>query len=140
MKAFLKGISVVALGSALLIPDVALAQYEGPGSGEHAAKELPPVEQLRWEGDSVESVKEFAATYEKLHRPIVLRGHIVEQVGPDRYRFEDTSGSIRIDADPGRFPSPPINENTTVDIIGNVDQRYVNEVEIDVSHIRVVSR
>ena len=140
MKAILNVIAIVVVGSVVLGPRASFAQYDGPGSAEHAVKPLPPVDQLRWDGASVKSVEEFATTYEKLHRPIVLRGRIVEQLGPDRYLFEDDSGRIRIDADPGLFPSPPINENTTVDIVGNVDQQHVQGIEIDVVQIRVVSR
>ena len=140
MKVILNAVAVIAMAGAVVGPRASLAQFDGPGSGVHAVKPLPPVDELRWEGDSVKSVEEFAEDYEKQNRPVVLRGRIVEQLSPDRYMFEDTSGRIRIDADPHLFPSPPINENTTVDIVGNVDQQHMKGVEIDVAQIRVVSR
>ncbi len=123
----------------LVFPSPTPADYEGSGSAEHRVTRQK-WEDLQWVGDSVASVKENASVYERLHRPIVLRGRIVEQLGPDRYQFEDTSGSIRIDADPGVFPSAKVDENTLVDVIGNVDVEYVEGMELDVAYIRVVSR
>lgn len=138
----MRSISILAATAAtvlcILIPTPAPADFIGAGSAEHHVAGQKWAD-LTWTGDSVASVKENAVTYERLNRPIVLRGRIVTQLGPDRYQFEDDSGSIRIDADPKVFPQQPIDDKTLVDIIGNVDMMFVTELEIDVDTIRIIS-
>ena len=97
------------------------AQYAGPGAAPAAA--------------SVKSI--LAHPVDDQH--VTLRGKIVRQVRGDKYVFSDGTGEIRVDIDGDKFPlGRPVNASTTVEIVGEVDTEFMEGVEIDVDHLRIV--
>lgn len=69
---------------------------------------------------------------------VTLRGNIVRRIGGDKYVFSDGTGEIRVDIDDSEWPAEPVNEKTTVEIIGKIDVEFMSPTEIDVKILRVV--
>jgi uncharacterized protein (TIGR00156 family) len=69
---------------------------------------------------------------------VTLRGNITRHIGGDKYLFSDGTGEIRVDIDDHQFPPQPINEKTTVEILGEVDTDFMQFNEIDVKVVRIV--
>jgi uncharacterized protein (TIGR00156 family) len=69
---------------------------------------------------------------------VTLQGKVIRHVGGDKYIFTDGTGEIRVDIDDHQFPPQPINEKTTVVIMGEVDSDFMQYVEIDVKSVRIV--
>ena len=69
---------------------------------------------------------------------VVLRGHIMRQVGKEKYMFSDGSGEIRVEIDARKFPPQPVNEKTLVEIRGEVEKDFMQAPEIDVDAIFVI--
>jgi uncharacterized protein (TIGR00156 family) len=69
---------------------------------------------------------------------VTLRGNIILKIGGDKYVFSDGTGEIRVDIDNSEWPAEPVNEKTTVEIIGKVDVEFMRPTEIDVKVLRVI--
>lgn len=69
---------------------------------------------------------------------VTLRGNITRHIGGDKYMFSDGTGEIRVDIDDHKFPPQPINEKTTVEILGEVDTDFMQFSEVDVKVVRIV--
>jgi len=69
---------------------------------------------------------------------VTLRGNIILKIGGDKYVFSDGTGEIRVDIDNSEWPAEPVNEKTTVEIIGKVDVEFMHPTEIDVKVLRVI--
>lgn len=69
---------------------------------------------------------------------VTLRGNITRHIGGDKYMFSDGTGEIRVDIDDHQFPPQPINEKTTVEIMGEVDTDFMQFSEVDVKSMRIV--
>ena len=112
------GLAVV-LGAAL---SLAQAQYVGPSSTKSPAT---VAEVLKAPVDDQE---------------VVLRGHILEKLSKDKYRFADNSGEIRVEIDLEDFRGQTISDSTVVEIRGEVETSFVKSPEIDVKHLTVVKQ
>ena len=66
--------------------------------------------------------------------PVVLRGHIVQHLGGEKYIFRDASGTVRVDIDHDKWPPQPITPNNIVELHGEVDRDW-RHVEVDVERI-----
>ncbi len=69
---------------------------------------------------------------------VTLRGNIIRRIGGDKYVFSDGTGEIRVDIDDSEWPAEPVNEKTTVEIIGKIDVEFMSPTEIDVKILRVI--
>jgi uncharacterized protein (TIGR00156 family) len=69
---------------------------------------------------------------------VTLRGNIIRKIGGDKYVFSDGTGEIRVDIDHSEWPAEPVNEKTTVEIIGKVDVEFMSPTEIDVKVLRII--
>ena len=69
---------------------------------------------------------------------VTLRGHIVRKIGGDEYIFSDGTGEIRVDIDKSEWPAEPVNEKTTVEIIGEVYTGLLIAMAIDVKVLRII--
>lgn len=99
------------------------AQYTGPGS---TAK--------------VKTVKEVSDNALKLDRKdtmVKLKGFIIEQLGDDNYMFKDATGKIKVEIDKKRLPAATFNENTEMEIIGEVDYDLLEGTEIEVKNVEI---
>ncbi|MGC9386203.1 MAG: NirD/YgiW/YdeI family stress tolerance protein [Hydrogenovibrio sp.] len=69
---------------------------------------------------------------------VVLKGYLIKQVSSDKYQFGDDSGEIRVEIDHNLFTSDPIDENTLVEIRGEVEKDFMDSPEIDVNHLAII--
>ena len=99
------------------------AQYTGPGSTAQ-----------------VKTVKEVSDNALKLDRKdtmVKLKGFIIEQLGDDNYMFKDATGKIKVEIDKKRLPAATFNENTEMEIIGEVDYDLLEGTEIEVKNVEI---
>ena len=69
---------------------------------------------------------------------VTLRGNIIRKIGGDKYDFSDGTGEIRVDIDHSEWPAEPVNEKTTVEIIGEVYIGVLVAMAIDVKVLRII--
>ena len=69
---------------------------------------------------------------------VTLRGNIIRKIGGDKYAFSDGTGEIRVDIDHSEWPAEPVNEKTTVEIIGEVYIGVLVAMAIDVKVLRII--
>ena len=70
---------------------------------------------------------------------VTLTGFITKQIGKEKYLFTDGTAEIRLDIDQKYFPSAPINEKVKVRISGEVEKDFMQQPEIDVEQVTIVS-
>ena len=97
------------------------AQYVGPmGSGQSS------------------SVKEILAD-PKDDQNVTLQGKLLRKTGSEKYIFSDGTGEITAEIDDDDFPQVRVDENTRVEIHGEVDTGLRRPPEIEVDVIRVLT-
>lgn len=72
---------------------------------------------------------------------VTVEGHILQQQGHDKekYLFKDASGEILIEVDKKIWRNQPITPDTTVKILGELDQsRQPDRVKIEVVYLEVI--
>lgn len=126
MKKILLGLCVVASG---LVALPAFAQFTGSSS---AGGYVGPGAANR--ANSVAAILKNPVDDQR----VTLRGKITRHIGGDKYMFSDGTGEMRVDIDDHQFPPQPINENTVVEIMGEVDTDFLQFSEVDVKTVRVV--
>ena len=63
---------------------------------------------------------------------VIMRGHIVKQLDKDKYLFQDSSGTIRIEIDDDKWGGLSITPDDIVEIRGEIDvDRRGVEVDVD---------
>ena len=83
-------------------------------------------------GPAVMSVQDVLTMRD--NAPVVMRGHIVQHLGKDKYLFRDASGTIRVDIGSDRWPTQAINPNNLIELHGDVDKDW-NSVEVEVKRV-----
>lgn len=115
-----------ALALALAAP-LAYAQFTGPGSTAARTAPMGPVK-------TVDQIFKNSRD----DQMVTLTGHVVRQIGRQKYLFRDGSGEIRIEIDRKAMPSEPFNEKTRVEISGEVEKEFLRSIEIDVKEMKVL--
>jgi uncharacterized protein (TIGR00156 family) len=69
--------------------------------------------------------------------PVALRGKIERFLGDEKYLFTDETGSIIVEIDNRLWRGLSVDQNDTVEIIGEVDRDFTR-TEIEVSSIKKV--
>lgn len=120
-------VAVMSLSALVALPAVAQFQgassqggFVGPGAGNRA--------------NSVAAILKNPIDDQR----VTLRGNITRHIGGDKYMFSDGTGEMRVDIDDHQFPPQPINEKTTVEIIGEVDTDFLQFSEVDVKSVRII--
>lgn len=98
--------------------------YQGPGTGTAQGAALVPV--------TVEAAKTL-----RDDSLVILRGKIESSLGRERYVFSDVSGSITIKIDRILWTGLSVNQNDTVEIVGELDKERTR-VEVDVKILRKI--
>jgi uncharacterized protein (TIGR00156 family) len=80
----------------------------------------------------VSEVKKNASQLDKTDELVKVRGFIVKQLDKNTYLFKDGTGEVHVEIGKKHLPAIPINENTEVILIGEVDYDLLEEVEIEV--------
>ncbi|MBM3617944.1 MAG: NirD/YgiW/YdeI family stress tolerance protein [Alphaproteobacteria bacterium] len=68
---------------------------------------------------------------------VQLQGHIIAQVGEEKYTFKDKTGEIRVEIDKKDFTAK-VDDKTLVEIRGEFEKDFLQSPEIDVDSIVVV--
>lgn len=89
-----------------------------------------------FQGPSVNSINTVKAALEaKDDSLVVLKGHVVQELGSELYLFRDNTGDIQIEIDNEDWMGQDVTPNDTVTIRGEVDAEW-NSVKIDVDSIK----
>lgn len=70
-------------------------------------------------------------------RPVVLKGKITRKASKESYVFTDATGSIRVEIDDDEMPETPVDENTVVEIVGEVDTGLLRDPVVDAERVTV---
>lgn len=107
----------------MVIAGTAQAQYKGPGA----------------EGKifTVEEVNNQASKLDKRDTMVKLKGKIIEQINNENFWFSDETGKIKIEIEKKHMPPVPFDETTEVIIIGEVDNDFLEGVEIEVKQFKL---
>jgi len=69
-----------------------------------------------------------------------LRGKLVSHKGGEDYEFADQSGKITVEIDAKHFPAGvKIDQNTSVELVGEFDKETFGESTLEVKQIKVVN-
>lgn len=104
----------------VIAANLAYAQYTGPSNQVV----------LRTIADILKDPKDDQA--------VVLTGHVVRQVGKEKYIFKDATGEIRVEIDRELLPGAPFNESSKVEISGEVEKDFLQSPELDIDSIRLL--
>ena len=116
--AFLFCCTAFVAGSALASPVGSAPEgFTGPGSAVS-----PPVTSAR----EAKSMRDDTR--------VVMRGHIVQQLGKDKYLFKDASGTIQVEIDDDKWRGLSVTPDDIVEIRGEIDADWKG-VEVDVDSI-----
>lgn len=64
--------------------------------------------------------------------PVIVKGHIVQRMGDEKYLFEDSTGSITVEIDDDNWRGQTVMPTDTVKLYGEVDRGiFKTEIEID---------
>ena len=102
---------------------------------------LPAMSQARYTGPSV--LDERPTVQDILDKPqdgqpVRLQGKLLRQTGRQYYVFSDGTAEIKVEIDEDDFPQTPVNENTVVEIRGEVDTGLKRAPEIEVEELIIV--
>lgn len=67
-----------------------------------------------------------------------LQGNILKKIGHDQYTFSDGTGEIVAEIDDEDFPNEPVDADTKVRIVGEVDTGVNRPPEIEVDSVNVI--
>lgn len=104
----------------VIFPGFAAAQYIGPGTAR------PP-------GSLTELLKSPVDG-----QGVQLRGRLLQQLNSDKYLFSDGKSQIRVEIKSSVFPKQAIDDQTEIDILGEVEKDFMETPEIDVERVEVV--
>jgi uncharacterized protein (TIGR00156 family) len=116
---------IAALGTGLT--GLVHAQYQGPGSKPAKSAARGPI-------TTVDDVKKRGRDDQQ----VTLTGHVVKKVSREKYQFRDATGVIRIEIDDDVMPNEPFDDQTKVEIFGEVEKDFLRSVEIDVKAVRLL--
>lgn len=108
------------LAASMLLPGLAWAQYIGPGT-------------VRPPGSLTELLKAPVDG-----QGVQLRGRLLQQLNSDKYLFSDGKSQIRVEIKSSVFPKQAIDDQTEIDILGEVEKDFMETPEIDVERVEVV--
>ena len=69
---------------------------------------------------------------------VVLQGRLLRKTGDEKYIFADGTGEITVDIDDDELPRDPVDDNTLVELRGEVDTDSDRPPEIDVDSVRIM--
>ena len=69
---------------------------------------------------------------------VTLRGHIVNNLGHEKYTFTDGTAEIIIDIDDEDWMGRTVGPEDTIEIYGEVDKDMFRATEIDVDSFKVI--
>lgn len=129
----MKKFSVAVLMTVLGVSG-AFAGFDGPDASETA-----PVVSAKGGfvggAETIVTVKQVNEMRDDV--PVIVKGHIVQRMGNDKYLFEDATGSISVEIDDDNWRGQTISPADTVKLYGDVD-RGIFSTEIDVDYVEKI--
>jgi len=116
---------------ALAVAVPASAQYTGPSGDSKGGYAGPAVEASKLDVASI-------LANPKDDQNVVLQGKLLRKTGKEKYIFSDGTGEIVAEIDDDDFPKERIDENTNIEIVGEVDTGRTRPPEIEVDRVRVL--
>ncbi|MEZ2720833.1 YgiW/YdeI family stress tolerance OB fold protein [Paenalcaligenes hominis] len=111
---------LTVFSAAFIFTSSAQAQYTGPSAAPAA---------------SVEAILKNPVDDQE----VLLKGHLLRQIGPKKYIFSDGTAEIVAEIKPKRFEGlPKIDEKTNVELLGEVDTSLYRAPELEVDSLRVI--
>lgn len=102
---------------------------------------LPATSQARYVGPSImddkPSVQGILAKPVD-GQPVQLQGKLLRQISRHHYLFSDGTAEITVEIDAEDFPRKPVDQNTLVEIIGEVDTGLKRPPSIEVDALSIV--
>lgn len=111
---------------------VALGAQAAGGFVDNAASDTAPAV-------TVQTARQALQVADDQH--VVLEGRITGRVGPahaETYRFQDGSGSIRVEIDDDLWQGRTVSPDNTVRIWGEIDRKTNRPNEVDVERLEIV--
>lgn len=127
----MKKLILIAVLALLVIPSLALAQggFQQSGDGKPAKRSGGG---FTGPNDSLTTVAEALKMADDAR--VTLVGKIEAQLGHEKYRFSDGTGSITVEIDGKRWRGLEISPEDTVELVGEID-RDSKGLEVDVKRI-----
>lgn len=69
---------------------------------------------------------------------VVLRGHIINSLGNEKYTFADETGQMVVEIDDEDWKGIDVTPNTTIEISGEIDKGWFKKTKVDVDSIRIM--
>jgi uncharacterized protein (TIGR00156 family) len=69
--------------------------------------------------------------------PVTLRGKLEQFLGDEKYLFTDETGSIIVEIDNRLWRGISVDENDTVEIVGEIDRGFT-KIEVEASSIKKI--
>lgn len=68
-----------------------------------------------------------------------LQGQIIRALGKDKYEFRDKTGTLIVEIDNQKWHGAPLIQQAQVILIGEIDRKSDNQIELEVDEVRVVA-
>lgn len=125
----MKKVSMAAF-MAVLFMGAASAEFAGPNAPEAVA--TSPKGGFVSGAETIVTVKQVNEMRDDV--PVIVKGHIVQRMGDEKYLFEDATGSIAVEIDEDDWRGQTISPSDTVKLYGEVD-RGIFKTEIDIDYV-----
>lgn len=118
-------LAAVALGMALSSAAIAKPNLGGGFTGPSADAKTTTVEEAKKLNDDAH---------------VVMRGNIKQNIGHEKYLFEDQTGSIVVEIDDDDWNGVTVGAEDLVEIRGEVDTHWSKPTDIDVETVTVITK
>ncbi len=102
-----------------------------------SAQAQPTIQQGGFSGPSINVSTVKQAKTLKDDSPVVLKGHIIQNIGKEKYIFKDATGTITVEIDQEDWHGVQVSPSDLVEISGEVDKEW-NKIEIDVFQVKKI--
>ncbi|MDW2995461.1 MAG: NirD/YgiW/YdeI family stress tolerance protein [Alphaproteobacteria bacterium] len=127
----MKKITISAL-SVLLATGAAFADFSGPDVvvDKPAEQHANPKGGFVAGNETIVTVKQVNEMRDDV--PVIVKGHILQRMGDEKYLFEDSTGSIAVEIDDDDWRGQTVKPTDTVKLYGDVDRGiFKTEIEVD---------
>ena len=97
----------------------------------------PVIQQGGFSGPSIHTSTVQQAKSFRDDSPVILKGHIIQNLGNEKYLFKDGTGTITVEIDNDDWSGVQITPSDLVEISGEMDKEF-NKIEIDVSQVKKI--
>ena len=117
---------VLTAAALLAVSTLAAAQYSGEVAYKTAKRNTP----------TAASVADVLKTSQD-DQLVTLKGKLLKKVADEKYIFSDGSGEIRVEIDDELINTLKVDNSTKVEIVGEVEKDFLEDLEIEVKSIKL---